>query len=133
MPRSATAAIRFFAGGFSLALSFGALAQGAPAEIQAPSPASLDDAQRAGQKLFYQHCGVCHTKPQINAVQYGPTLSKESGGGQDDAMRQIISDGTQRMPGFKGFFKPEQISSIVAYLKVLPPPPAAPVPSPAKP
>jgi mono/diheme cytochrome c family protein len=118
------AAVVVLAGG--LAFAQGAMAQGAPTPVQAPSPASLDDTQKTGQKLFYQHCGVCHTRPQINAVQFGPSLSKESAGGQDDAMRQIISDGTQRMPGFKGFFKPEQISAIVAYLKVVPVSPDAP-------
>ncbi len=122
MPRYAGAVIVLLAG----LVSTGALAQ------NAPSPETLNDVQRTGQKLFYQDCGVCHTKPQINAVQFGPTLSSESAGGQEEAMRQIIGDGTQRMPGFKYFFKPEQIAAITSYLKVLPPPPAPPAPAPAK-
>ncbi len=35
-------------------------------------------------------------------------------------MRQVISDGTPRMPGFKHHFQPTQIDAIVAYLKTIP-------------
>ncbi len=101
-------------------LSSNALAQ------QAPDPASLTDTEQQGQKLFYQSCGVCHTKPQITAPQFGPVLSKESAGGNPDVMREVITNGTPRMPGFKFQFEPAQINAIVAYLKKVPaPPPAA--------
>jgi mono/diheme cytochrome c family protein len=43
-------------------------------------------------------------------------------------MRDVISNGTPRMPGFKHHFEPAQIEAIVAYLKTIPTPatPAAP-------
>ena len=98
------------------------LAQGAAA------PAPLDDTQKLGQRLFYQSCVVCHVKPQITSGQYGPVLSKETLGGQEEALRAFISNGTSRMPGFKFQFEPGQINAIVAYLKTLPAP-AQPAPA----
>lgn len=98
------------------------LAQGAAA------PAPLDDTQKLGQRLFYQSCVVCHIKPQITSGQYGPVLSKQTLGGQEEALRAFISNGTSRMPGFKFQFEPGQINAIVAYLKTLPAP-AQPAPA----
>ena len=98
------------------------LAQGAAA------PAPLDDAQKLGQRLFYQSCVVCHIKPQITSGQYGPVLSKQTLGGQEEALRAFISNGTSRMPGFKFQFEPGQINAIVAYLKTMPAP-AQPAPA----
>ena len=98
--------------------------------IAGPSSASaqqadvaLDDMQQLGQRLFMQSCAVCHLKPQITAAAlYGPALSKDSAGGREDVMRQVIGDGTPRMPGFKYQFEPAQIAAIVAYLKTVPAP-----------
>jgi mono/diheme cytochrome c family protein len=98
-----------------LALPAGASAQGV-----------LNDQQRLGQTLFTQSCGVCHLKPQITANTYGPPLSKDSAGGSEDVMRETISNGTPRMPGFKLLFEPAQINAIVAYLKTVTAPQAAP-------
>ena len=75
-----------------------------------------------GQRLFYQSCVVCHTKPQITSGQYGPVLSKDTLNGQEDALRAFIGNGTTRMPGFKFQFEPTQINAIVAYLKTVPAP-----------
>ena len=101
--------------------------QGLSAE---PAGGALNDAQKLGQRLYNQSCVVCHEKPQITSGQYGPTLSKDSAGGRDDVMRDAISNGTPRMPGFKYQFEPSQIDAIVAYLKTVPTPPAAPAPAP---
>lgn len=92
---------------------------------------NLDATQQAGQHLFNQSCRVCHAKPQLTSVQYGPVLSKGSASGNAQAMHEVIADGTPRMPGFKYHFKPEQIDAIVAYLMTVPPP-AAPATAPAK-
>ena len=92
-----------------LALPAGASAQGA-----------LNEQQRLGQTLFTQSCGVCHLKPQITANTYGPTLSKESAGGSEEVMRETITNGTPRMPGFKYTYNPNQIAAIAAYVKTLP-------------
>jgi mono/diheme cytochrome c family protein len=82
----------------------------------------LSEAQLTGLRLFNQSCRVCHTKPQLTSPQYGPALSKDSAGGSEDVMRQVIRDGTPRMPGFKHHFEPAQIDAIVAYLKTVPAP-----------
>ena len=104
-------------------LTSGAVAQ------QAPDPASLNDTEQLGQKLFYQSCGVCHTKPQITSAQFAPVLSKASAGGSEDVMRETIMNGTPRMPGFKYHFDSGQIAAIVAYLKKVPEPASASTPN----
>src|SRR5262245_5051685 len=87
---------------------------------------ALNEQQRLGQTLFTQSCGVCHLKPQITANTFVPTLSKHSAGGREYVMRETITNGTPRMPGFKHTFEPAQIDAIVAYLKTVPAPQAAP-------
>ena len=88
----------------------------------AASAQQLNDQQLLGMRLFNQSCRVCHTKPQLTSPLYGPALSRQSLGGQDDVMREVISNGTPRMPGFKHHFEPPQIDAIVAYLKTIPAP-----------
>jgi mono/diheme cytochrome c family protein len=105
--------------------------QGASAQ-QASGGAGLSDTQMQGQRLFAQSCGVCHTKPTITAGLYGPPLSKESLGGQEDVMVQVISNGTPRMPGFQHHFNPDQIKAIVSYVKTLPVPPPETSPPPRR-
>jgi mono/diheme cytochrome c family protein len=80
----------------------------------------LNDQQKLGRRLFEQSCGVCHTRPTLVAGMYGPELSRESVGGNEEVMRQFISNGTPRMPGFKYTYSPEQIAAIAAYLKTVP-------------
>jgi len=104
-------------------LFFAATLQGAYA--QQASPAKLNGTQLAGRELYNQHCGVCHTKPTILSPYYGPALSKDVvGSGNDDAMRQFISQGTDRMPGFRYSLGEPQINAIVQYLKTVPAPAA---------
>jgi mono/diheme cytochrome c family protein len=91
------------------------------AQPAANTPAP-NDKELLGMRLFNQSCRVCHTKPQATSPQqYGPVLSKSSAGGQDDIMREYISNGTPRMPGFKYSYDAAQIDAIVAYLKTVPP------------
>jgi mono/diheme cytochrome c family protein len=89
----------------------------------------LDETQTLGRSLFVQSCGVCHLLPQMGAPRYAPALSRDSAGGQESAMREVIANGTPRMPGFKANFTPQQIAAIAAYLKTVPPAAAA-APSP---
>ncbi len=89
-------------------------------------PATPNEQQRIGQTLFTQSCGVCHLKPQITAKIFGPALSMELAGGSDEVMREVIMNGTPRMPGFKLTFAPTQVDAIVAYLKTVPAPQPAP-------
>ena len=97
--------------------------------IAQPFPAAdtLTAQQLRGRDLFNQSCMVCHVKLQITSpAKYGPDLSKNALGGRDAIMREVISNGTPNMPGFKYHFEPDQIDAIVAYLKTLPVPvPAA--------
>jgi mono/diheme cytochrome c family protein len=98
-----------------------------------PFPASdtLTPQQLQGRNLFNQSCMVCHVKLQITSpAKYGPDLSKNALGGQEAVMREVISNGTPNMPGFKYHFEPDQIEAIVAYLKALPVP--APNPNPPR-
>ena len=82
--------------------------------------------QLTGMRIFNQSCRVCHTKPLLTAGQYGPVLSRDTLGGDAAALRDFISNGTPRMPGFKLTYTPAQIDAIAAYLKTVPPPPASP-------
>src|SRR2546421_12019919 len=94
---------------------------GAFAQQSGASP-PLDDKQLLGMRLFNQSCRVCHTKPQLMSSLYGPSLSRQSLGGQEEVMREVISNGTPRMPGFKHHFERGEIDAIVAYLKTVPAP-----------
>jgi mono/diheme cytochrome c family protein len=102
-----------FVGAFVVAFAGGAFAQ-------APD-ASFTDAQKLGLRLFSQSCGVCHTPVQQRARQYGPVLSRETLGGDEELISEYISNGTPRMPGFRFNFEPEQIAAIAQYLKTVPP------------
>jgi mono/diheme cytochrome c family protein len=112
------------------ALSSGALAQRAPQGASDVAPNSVPesahdvsfiDDQREGLRLFSQSCGVCHTMVQQRTRQYGPVLSRETLGGDEDLIREYIGNGTPRMPGFRYYFDPAQINAIVAYIKTIPP------------
>jgi mono/diheme cytochrome c family protein len=94
----------------------------ASAWAQPAGSQSLNETQELGRRLFVQSCGVCHVGVQQKAALYGPALSRASLGGQDDVMREVISNGTPRMPGFKHHFERAEIDAIVAYLKTVPAP-----------
>ena len=89
------------------------------------------DQVKLGERLVGQSCVVCHFAPQITSGTYAPALSKDTLGGNAQIMHQFIADGSQRMPGFKYQFKPQEIDAIVAYIKTIPPA-AAPAPPPRK-
>jgi mono/diheme cytochrome c family protein len=98
------------------ALVLAIAAQGASA-----ADIELNDTQRLGRRLVDQHCGVCHTRPTLVSGMYGPELSRETAGGRQEIVREIVASGTPRMPGFKYMFNAEQIAAIASYLSVLPP------------
>jgi mono/diheme cytochrome c family protein len=104
-----------------------------PILVTATTAAAAQDGAAAGQvkigeRLVNQSCVVCHFAPQITSGAYAPALSKDSLGGKPEVMHEVIANGTPRMPGFKYQFKPQQIDAIVAYIKTIPPAPAAPAP-----
>lgn len=88
----------------------------------ASAEAYLNDRQLLGMRLYNQSCRVCHTKPQLSSVPYGPVLSRLSLNGNDEALRAFIANGSAKMPGFRFHFKPNEIDAIVAFLKTVPPP-----------
>jgi mono/diheme cytochrome c family protein len=90
--------------------------------------ASLGDQEKLGERLVNQSCVVCHLKQQITGGTYAPILSGATLGGKADIMREVISNGTPHMPGFKIQFAPAQIDAIIAYIKSIPAPAAAPRP-----
>lgn len=100
----------------------------AAAPQTASAQAGLSDTQRHGQQLFAQSCGICHLPPEMGARTYGPALNKNAGGGDDDVMRQYITEGTPRMPSFKAYLKPADIDAIISYVRTVPVP-AAPAPA----
>jgi mono/diheme cytochrome c family protein len=120
--------MRLLARGLGVAMLLLALAPQDISAEQSSGAQTLDDRQLLGMRLFNQSCRVCHTKPQLTSPLYGPELSQNSAGGQEAVMREVISNGTPRMPGFKYHFEPAQIEAIVAYLRTIPPPPAAAAP-----
>ena len=85
----------------------------------------LNDQQRLGRQLFAQSCGVCHLRPALEVRTYGPLLSKAATGGDDGRMRNVILEGTTRMPAFKYFLQSDQIDAIIAYVRTVPAPAAA--------
>jgi mono/diheme cytochrome c family protein len=99
------------------AILLAGLAQGA----WAAEDLKLDPSQTLGRRLVDTHCGVCHTRPTLLSGMYGPELSRETAGGNQEIVRGIVANGTPRMPGFKYMFNEEQIGAIAAYLAVLPP------------
>ena len=110
------------------------LARGWP-QIAAAQETPLSGKETAGQALFAQHCVVCHFRTQLTSPgQWGPPLSKATLGGDESLIREYITDGTPRMPGFKYNFQPAQIEAIAAFIKTLPvpTPPAAPATPPAR-
>jgi mono/diheme cytochrome c family protein len=107
--------------GFAIAFVLAAF----PVWAQQPAD-NLNETQRRGRQVFAQSCGVCHLPPQINARTFGPVLSKETAGGNDEVVRGVISEGTPRMPAFKYYLERPEIDAIIAYLKTVTTPPPAP-------
>jgi mono/diheme cytochrome c family protein len=106
---------------WAMALSFIIAAPAAALAQDAP----LNDQEKIGERLLNQSCVVCHLKVQITGASFAPALSKETLGGKAEVMRDVISNGSPHMPGFKVQFSPEQIDAIVAYIKTIPAPSAA--------
>jgi mono/diheme cytochrome c family protein len=98
------------------------LAAGGGTALAQQSGGALTDMQRHGQQLFAQSCGICHLPPEMGARTYGPPLNKTAGGGDDDIMREYITNGTPRMPSFKAYLKSADIDAIISYVRTVPEP-----------
>ena len=96
------------------------LAALAPSASAQQAGGNLSDQQKMGRQVFAQSCGVCHLPPSLGARTYGPALNKDAGSGDDDVMREFITNGTPRMPAFKYYLRPEQIEAIISYVRTVP-------------
>ena len=83
---------------------------------------TLNAQQTQGRQLFAQSCGICHLHPVRGSATYGPPLSRAATAGNDDVMRALIVEGSERMPAFKYYLKPNEIDAIIAYLRTVPAP-----------
>jgi cytochrome c6 len=100
------------------------------AVAQTPAaPAKAD-----GAKIFAAKCTACHAKDGKGSLPMAKmfklkdptilnlTLTKES----DAELVKTITDGRDKMPSFKGKLKDAEFSALVAYIRTLSAPPAAP-------
>ena len=104
-------------------------ALGAPAFVvgvnaqQPDRPAATPSELESGKKLFVQRCSVCHLPPlgpgeprAYARLLTGLVKSPET----EAAARLVIQRGIpSRMPGFQYGLQPNEIDSIVAYLRTL--------------
>ena len=87
------------------------------------SPVTLSETQILGRRIFQQRCAICHTESTPGARRYGPVLSKELVDGNEETIRDFITNGSKgKMPGFKYGLEPLEINAIVEYLKTVPRP-----------
>jgi mono/diheme cytochrome c family protein len=80
----------------------------------------VTEAEKTGQKLFFQRCSVCHMGAAPAYRLYGPPVYGDvvrSLG--DDAVRKKILDGSPAMPAWKYTFKPADVDKIIAFMKTL--------------
>src|SRR5947208_17135651 len=75
----------------------------------------LSDAQRLGRRLFEQSCAISHTKPTLASDLYAPARSRETLGGRTEVIREVSTNGTSRMAGFRYDFPSNATATIVAY------------------
>src|SRR5436853_5298635 len=94
----------------------------APAQNGGSAADSPNDAVTLGRRLFQQNCSVCHTQATLTNPMYGPSLYRDMVNGKEDAMRDFIGKGSDKMPGFRYGLKASEISAIVEYLKTVPKP-----------
>ena len=87
---------------------------------------SLNERQTRGENLFLQRCSLCHlaqaTRLMPNARPYGPSLTgllKDAGVAKQKAVRETISKGGPRMPGFQFGLSPAEMDDLMEYLKTL--------------
>ena len=74
---------------------------------------------KAGAAVF-KRCAVCHTKPTITSKMYGPVLYKGLVEGNEDQVRETITNGsTGLMPGFRYGLESSEIDAIIEYLKTV--------------
>jgi mono/diheme cytochrome c family protein len=86
---------------------------------QASADKQLNEAQKLGHRVFEQRCGICHEQARAGFQTYAPILYKDQVNGSEDAIKEIIRNGSAKMPGFKLGLQPAEIDAIVEYLKTV--------------
>ena len=81
-----------------------------------------NDTVSLGRRLFQQNCSVCHTQATLTNPMYGPSLYRDIVNGKEDVVRDYISKGSSKMPGFRFGLKAPEINAIIEYLKTVPKP-----------
>ena len=95
-------------------------AQPAKDLVPLPSIKSLTPSEASGKKLFVQRCSVCHLPALPSYSTYGPVLSGDLITSLGDTfVREQITHGTGRMPGYQYTLTSAEIDQIVGYLKTL--------------
>jgi mono/diheme cytochrome c family protein len=89
---------------------------------QAGADKPLSSVQKTGQRVFEQRCGICHAPARPGFQMYGPALYKGLVDGNEDAIKEQIRSGSNKMPGFRFGLEPSEIDAIVEYLKTVPKP-----------
>ena len=102
--------------------------QSSQSSSSAPGSA-LNERQRAGKRLLMQNCGLCHLPtggnpkdPKDQGTTLGPPLNglfRRANPASEDFVRELIRQGTEKMPGFRYALEPKEIDNIIAYLKTL--------------
>jgi mono/diheme cytochrome c family protein len=102
-----------------------------PIAAQTPSAKGLSETERSGLKLFLQRCSICHLGVPPKYQTYGSLLHKEVIAARgDQAVRKVILEGSQRMPGFQYVLNPTDVDNLISYLKAVPKEALTLVPSP---
>jgi mono/diheme cytochrome c family protein len=93
--------------------------------VIASAQQTLTPAQARGRMIVTQNCNICHLPQSYGSQQtYGPLLNRASANGDDALMKTVIENGLVKMPGWKYSLTPQEINDTIAYIKILPVPPA---------
>lgn len=93
-----------------------------PAQSTRSASDSAKDAVTLGRRLFQQNCSICHTQATLTNPMYGPSLYRDLINGKEDAIRDYIAKGSNKMPGFRYSLQAPEINAIIEYLKTVPKP-----------
>lgn len=110
----------------SAAVTLLLLALSMPGALAETAAAPRGASSMPGLRLYLQSCGVCHTKPNMTSGLYGPALSRDNVAAKEEGVRELIRNGTPRMPGFQYELAAGDIDAIIEYLKTVPAPAAPP-------
>ena len=91
-------------------------------QITDAAAAVPEDVHR-GRTLWLQRCAYCHDgvgQPSYRTM--GPWIDAETMRQMGDArFRAVVAAGSERMPGFRYAFQPQQLNDLVTFLKTVSP------------